>query len=242
MAGKAQAGKGMASGSVYVHSNVISVGGSGDRKRGRESSQSSYEDDPDVNVTRFLEAVSVNTIVQAIGEYNAAVVRCSCYSCLANNFRGANHAALHGGSCKLREAIIALLTKHGLVMYNVLEHRDFKHVIHVEFKKMCPNSTIKAVEIFPETDAHIVEMYRTPADGEAYAGYLESENYWRISGFGQRICDCVTLDDADITQWRDFVLELFSVRMTTLMTTTYEVLIPLFKILWEKWEQAVDSD
>lgn len=192
----------------------------------------------DVDLTRFLEAASVELAMQIIIEHNAAVVRCSCFSCVANSFNGSNTDAAHNGRCKLRDAIIELLWKHGLSMYNLFEHRDVKHVSHTDFKKTggSNNGRIQSVQTFPETDAHIVEMYRAPGETETFSEYRESENRWRIAGFGERICSATALGDQEVKRWREFVMGLYDVRKSAFMVSTYGVLSSLVSVLWPALE------
>lgn len=92
--------------------------------------------------------------------------------------------------------------------------------------------TTQVVTYF-EVDAHIVEEYREPYPEEAYDAYEQSGNAWRIIGFGSKICDSDTVDDKDVTKWREFFADV------CLITPEIDA---VFKLIWPDWFNHYGSD
>jgi hypothetical protein len=207
-----------------------------DRKRERSpSSETSMFNFDANNLEQFLCVASPEFTLRAVSEYNEEV-KCSCFSCCANKF-AANPV---NGACKLRLAVIERLKVNHCEMYNLLENLGVVHTSRLVYKKPDASHGVGADETYPDINAHIVESYRAPGADETFQQYVESGNYWKLVGFGQRICDCGSVDYEGILQWRNFIMHMFEVRNTPFMVHTYYVLKPLTRVLWP--QLAADAE
>jgi hypothetical protein len=234
-----RAGKGMA-GPVYVSSHTISVRADGDRKRERSPSEASMFDHSAHNLEQFLYAASSEFALLVVSEYNEEF-KCSCFSCCANKFNFADLENPVNCECKLRLAIIERLKDNNCEMYNLLDNLGVVHRARLMFKKADASNGVDTDETYPDIDAHVVEFYRVPGADETFHQYVESENYWKLIGFAKRICDCETVDDSGIIQWRDFILHLYEVRKTPYIMRTYNLLKALTRVLWPEWKPPNDN-
>jgi hypothetical protein len=229
-----RAGKGLA-GPVYVSSHTITVradgAAAGDRKRERSPSEGSVFDSSAHDLQQFLLAASPEFTLRAVGEYNQEF-KCSCFSCCANKFVYADLANPVNCACKLRAAVIESLNDNHCVMYNLLDNLGVVHRSRLVYTRADATHGFDADETYPDIDAHIVEFYRAPGAGETFKQYVESDTYWKLIGFAKRICDCETVDEEGIIQWRNFILHLYEIRTTPYMMHTHYVLKPLIRVLW----------
>jgi hypothetical protein len=201
-----------------------------ERKRERSpSSQGSMFNFDANNLEQFLRVASPEFTLRAVSEYNAEV-KCSCFSCCANKFLFTANPV--NGACTLRPAVIERLKVNHCEMYNLLDNLGVVHTSRLVYTKPDASHGVGADETYPDIDAHIVESYRAPGADETFQQYVESGNYWKLIGFGQRICDCGSVDYEGILQWRNFIMHMFEVRNTPFMVHTYHVLKPLTRVLW----------
>jgi hypothetical protein len=82
-------------------------------------------------------------------------------------------------------------------------------------------------------DAHLVEVYREPGVDETYEDYQKSCNCWDFPGFAKRICECTSITDESILQWRDIAFELRAFGAP--------LMIQLFQSLWPYWEPTEEE-
>ena len=190
-------------------------------------------------LTQFFHAASINFLWDAVEEYNGTI-ECSCYSCCAIKFKGADLENPINRDCALRRAFIERLKDNNCVMFNLIGDDEDEHSSRVVYRKASGSPSFNREETFPETDAHIVELYRRPGFNESFENYQKSDNFWQVSGFAKFICGAMTVEDVHVKRWRDLLMHLYDVRESAHMKATYAVVVPLIKILWPEWEHDVE--
>jgi hypothetical protein len=137
--------------------------------------------------------------------------------------------------CRLRKDFIERIVHNECSIFNIIDPRHYgeNQAVRVQYAPDRGYYCINRVETFPESDAHIVDYYRRPGPKETYSQYKANDDHWRLVGFGKRICDCKSVNDAAIIKWRDF----FATMTMGAGDPEADVLVALFQLIWPGWVQ-----
>lgn len=110
------------------------------------------------------------------------------------------------GPCRLRVDFLKAAKHRGITVRNFLGDNEMMGdglVKAIQTSKFMPGCSLerKVVTQYEMPEA-LGEAYREPGVGESYASYIESDNAWRIRGFGKQIMDCVNVNHEGIWAYR----------------------------------------
>ena len=134
------------------------------------------------------------------------------------------------GPCKLREDFLKAAIHRNLSILN-FSSNDQLHgdgvVSSVQTTSVMPGSSFEhVVTTRYDIPQSFGEFYREPSEGETYASYTESHNFWRIVGFGKDITDASNVHCESIWSYRSLIMRYCSSDV---------VFYSLCRLVWPRW-------
>ena len=134
------------------------------------------------------------------------------------------------GPCKLREDFLKAANHRHLSTLNFSSDEQMHGdglVSAVQTTKVMPGSSFdRVVETRYDIPQSFGEFYREPGEGETYASYTGSNNFWRLVGFGKDITDADNVNCESVWRYRSLILKYCGSDV---------VFYSLCRLTWPKW-------